>query len=449
MNLNFKEWIERGEDEPIEFDKRYSSPSQSRTHQRKTYHNRQQIFNNWIDSNKKIVEKLKQAPNRAKSMDYFDNFFCTSSRINELQRQKAKGKKIVGTYCNVIPFELIYAAGAIPIRLCSGDYHSISAGEEIFPKDSCPLIKSSIGWGLIDHPLLKLCDALIIPATCDGKKKMAEIMNDYNPVWMVNPPPDKERRRSVKYWQAELHIMKKKLEHLTNKKVSKEMLKEAIITYQEVQKTNNEILLQRKNNVITGSDYLIVMESMFFADPKSWIKQAKVLIDELKTNFKSNKLAKNKNIQKILLTGAPSIMPNLKIPLCIESFDALILTDITCSGSQYFYDPVVIDEWNMSDMINAISERYLMPSVCPCFVKSDDRIDKLLDMIKEYNIDGVIYHTLRLCLLFDVESCRLKDVLESKGIPHLIINTDYSQEDMGQVTTRIEAFIEILKARKE
>jgi len=72
-----------------------------------------------------------------------------------------------------------------------------------------------------------------------------------------------------------------------------------------------------------------------------------------------------------------------------------------------------------------------------------------MDMIKDYKIDGIIYHTLRLCLLFDIESQRIKDVMSEKGVPFLQLNTDYSKEDLGQLQTRIEAFVEIIGNKKE
>jgi benzoyl-CoA reductase/2-hydroxyglutaryl-CoA dehydratase subunit BcrC/BadD/HgdB len=190
------------------------------------------------------------------------------------------------------------------------------------------------------------------------------------------------------------------------------------------------------------------MQSCFFGNIHEWINNTEKLCNELEKNMLDNKLAKQKNSARILLTGAPVIMPNYKIPNIIEGFDAIITIDETCAGSQYIYDPVEVDEWTNKEMMSAISESYLMPSVCPCFIKSEDRIDKLMNMIKEFKIDGVIYHTLRLCLLFDVESFKIKEIMEQNNIPFLQVNTDYSKEDYEQLRTRIEAFIEIIHHRR-
>jgi benzoyl-CoA reductase/2-hydroxyglutaryl-CoA dehydratase subunit BcrC/BadD/HgdB len=142
------------------------------------------------------------------------------------------------------------------------------------------------------------------------------------------------------------------------------------------------------------------------------------------------------------------ILPNFKVPLAIEGHNAIIAADVTCAGSQHGYDSVRAEEGSLSELLRAVSERYLLPSVCPCFVKSDDRIDKILNTIREHRIDAVVYHTLRLCLPFDVESRKLNDVLQAEGVPFLSINTDYSKEDLGQLGTRVEAFLEMINARK-
>jgi benzoyl-CoA reductase/2-hydroxyglutaryl-CoA dehydratase subunit BcrC/BadD/HgdB len=418
MMIRWLDLLDRAEDEPLEFDNRYKRKRNSRKHD---------LYSAWIEENR---QALKPMP-RSKRMEYFFSLFTSDKILGEY-----KGP-VVGTFCNIVPEELIYAAGARPVRLCSGCNHAVGPAEDSFPRDSCPLVKAALGFAVTDSPFVSLCDAIVIPATCDAKKKLGEVLNDYKPVWMLNLPQDKERSISKRYWLSEIRILKNRLQSLTGQKITSQSLKDAILMLRKRHSASRKLLKLR--NRISGREAMLVNQAAFFDDIIRWTQSTEQLCRELETK---NPLPG----PKILLTGAPTILPNFKIPNIIEEH-AHIAMDMTCAGSQYHYDPVEVDEWNMHDMMRAIAERYLMPSVCPCFIKGEDRLDKLMDMVKEYHIDGVIYHTLRLCLLFDVESGRTRSVMEQKRIPFLQLSTDYSREDMGQLKTRIEAFAEILESR--
>jgi benzoyl-CoA reductase/2-hydroxyglutaryl-CoA dehydratase subunit BcrC/BadD/HgdB len=445
--INF---IEKSEDEKLEFDNRYNAATKDKIIRRKKHYQKLGLFEKLMSENRAVIKKLEQSPNRAKAMAYYDELFTSRKILDELLEQKKKGKKIIGTFCTMVPEELIYAAGAIPVRLCSGCNDAIKPGEEAYPRDACSLIKSSMGFAVADNAFFSLCDTVIIPSSCDGKKKMGELLNNYAPVWPMNLPGDKERSLAKKYWLSETRILKQRLEKLTGKKISKAALKNAILLLHRRGDVIKRLMEIRKSAVpvISGSDSFLVMQACFFDSIERWIRKTTELCSELEQNIKEKRMIKPENALRILITGAPIILPNFKIPEIIESLKAHIAMDETCAGSQLYYASVEVDEWNMADMMKAISEHYLMPSVCPCFIKSEDRIDQLLNLVKEYRIDAVIYHTLRLCLLFDIESFKIKDVMEQESIPFLLLNTDYSKEDKEQLRTRIEAFIEVIESRK-
>jgi benzoyl-CoA reductase/2-hydroxyglutaryl-CoA dehydratase subunit BcrC/BadD/HgdB len=111
---------------------------------------------------------------------------------------------------------------------------------------------------------------------------------------------------------------------------------------------------------------------------------------------------------------------------------------------------VGVDEWTSDDMYRAMSERYLMASTCPCFTSKDgneDRINWLLNKVKEWNVQGVIYYVVRGCMLYAMEYTRVKRVLDKLNIPVYYLDTEYTREDVGQMKTRVEAFLEMLSAR--
>jgi len=148
--------------------------------------------------------------------------------------------------------------------------------------------------------------------------------------------------------------------------------------------------------------------------------------------------------KKILLSGSPILFPNLKLLELVSETGSDICADTFCSAYGRMYDPVVIDEETDEGIIRALTLKYVSASLCPCFLSLDKFLDRIIDLTKEHKIDGVIYHNLRLCSVFDIQMPFVRYALREEGIPVLFIKTDLSREDIGQLKTRIEAFIEML-----
>jgi len=393
------------------------------------------------------IKRLRQKP-RPKGMEYFDHALLNNAhRVEEIKRFKEQGGKVVGVFCIQVPEELIYAAGAIPLRLSCGFYDAITPAEEIVPKNTCPLIKSSVGFNFLKiNPLFEYCDVIIIPSTCDGKKKMADILSNYHNVWTLELPNEKEEIASKDFWIHQVRLLKEKLEALTGRKIDKNTLKQKIQLLHKRTALARELFNIRKddNIRISGRDSYLIMQVAFFDDINRWMQRLQIVMDELK---KSPALYPA-NTPRIIMTGSALIWPNMKLLHIIEESGGIVVGDDSCACGQYFYNPVELDEWSMKAMIEAISDKYLLPTVCPIFSQSDDRIDRLLELTEQYKADGVVYHILRLCQLFDFEFTKVSMVLQNKGIPLIKIETEYSEEDTGQIKTRVEAFIEMMEARK-
>jgi benzoyl-CoA reductase/2-hydroxyglutaryl-CoA dehydratase subunit BcrC/BadD/HgdB len=154
-----------------------------------------------------------------------------------------------------------------------------------------------------------------------------------------------------------------------------------------------------------------------------------------------------------MITGTPMFWPDSwKLPTLVEesSPQGIIVADELCSGERILNDPVGVDEWSMDDMLNAIGERYLMASTCPCFTSKDgneDRINWLLNKVKDWKVQGVIYYVVRGCMLYAMEYTRVKKALDKINVPVYYLDTEYTREDVGQMKTRVEAFLEMLTAR--
>jgi len=99
-------------------------------------------------------------------------------------------------------------------------------------------------------------------------------------------------------------------------------------------------------------------------------------------------------------------------------------------------------------MLPAIADRYLKPCTCPCLSPNENRIRKILEMIDAFSADGVIYQAYSGCHPYEMEHMAISGILSEKSIPMLYVETDFGKEDMGQLTTRVEAFIESIQSRK-
>jgi benzoyl-CoA reductase/2-hydroxyglutaryl-CoA dehydratase subunit BcrC/BadD/HgdB len=99
---------------------------------------------------------------------------------------------------------------------------------------------------------------------------------------------------------------------------------------------------------------------------------------------------------------------------------------------------------SVEELMEAIVDRYFQVD-CAIFTPNPDRLNHAEEMFQTYKADGVIHYSLQFCQPYIMESVPFEKALEEKKIPTLRIETDYSMEDVGQLKTRIEAFIEQLK----
>ena len=404
------------------------------------------------------IERMKKAwKNRPAVMEYFDeiaNLF--GRRQKEIREQKAAGKKVIGYSCIFAPIELILAADAIPVRVGSGWYDTAKLGDRIMPVEICPVIRSTVGAKMVSlSPFLELSDAVVMPLTCDGRTKLSEMLSDFKPIWRMNPPRVKDDPHMSSMWKEEIEVIKDKIEKLTGNKITRQKLREAIETMQQATKAFRRLQDLRKGDpVINGRDAMLVNQTSLWDEIKRWTQKVNELCDELEKRLEQKEYSSYPDSPRVMITGTPMLWPDSwKVPNLIEEANpqGIVVVDEQCSGDRILYDPVGIDEWTMNDMITAVGERYLMACTCPCFTSehgNEDRINWIIDRIKEYKVDGVIYY-VRGCILYAMEYARIKRVLDKMNIPVYYLDTEYTREDVGQMKTRVEAFLEMLEARMD
>ncbi|OOO64855.1 3-hydroxyacyl-ACP dehydratase [Clostridium tepidum] len=382
--------------------------------------------------------------NRPEGMNYF-NFVVSEVhglRIQELNEHRNKGGKVVGTFCVFVPEEIIVAANAISVGLCAGSQFWIEDGEKVLPRNMCPLIKAFMGAKIGGTcPYFQSCDMVIGETTCDGKKKAWEILDEYVPVHVMDLPQMK-KDKDFKKWKEEISDFIKKIEELTGNKITVEALKEGIRVTNAKRRALKRLydLRKYKPSPISGLDCLLITQIAFYDDPKRFTEKVHELCDELEERIKNSKQS---NKKRILITGTPMALPNWKLHSIIESLDAEVVVEETCTGTRYFEGEVSEKGETLEELIKNLADRYLNIN-CACFTSNTGRIEDIIKYTKEYEADGVIDTNLSFCHTYAVEHRDVEAKLKEKNIPIMHIETDYSTEDSGQIKTRVEAFLEMI-----
>ncbi len=392
----------------------------------------------------KMKHDFKEPP---KAMKYFYDLFERVHCKNEpLHSDKVK----VGTMCIQVPSEIIYALDAVPLRLCNGFYTNDEIGSDFLPSKACPLVKATIG-EFVSNNFSDKPDLIVSPTTCDQKAKSGAIIEDLGfSVYDMEFPRTKESHESREYWRRSVRKFTKDLSADLGKKITKKRLKKSVMQVGYAQHLYHKLNVLRKNikSPILGIDMFLVTNAFFFDKIDKWIEAVDVLIKECEQRVEDEYDCAHKRSPRIIYTGSPPIFPNLKIPLLIEQADAIIVADETCSSNRMFNDMVSVDEWFVNDMIDGIADRYLKGCTCPIFTKNEDRKRRIIDLVKEYKADGVVYQAFAGCQVYEMEQRSVLEAMEKEGIPIIYLESDYSPSHLGQLTTRIEAFVESLKNRK-
>lgn len=391
-------------------------------------------------------------PNRPEGMGYFD--FVVSEihglRVKELQEHKQNGGKVVGTFCVYVPEEIVTAAGAICVGLCGGLDIALEEVEKVLPRNLCSLIKSFMGFKLAKVcPYFESCDLIVGETTCDGKKKAFEVLNEYAPVYVMETPQMK-KDMDFKLWKEEILCFMEKMEELTGNKITEESLREGIKKIEGKRKALKRLSEVRKNvpSPISGKDALLIYQIAFYDDPVRFAQKVNELVDELEERVKNGISAYgNGEGPRIMITGTPMAIPNWKLPHIVETSGGRIVFDEICTGERYFQNLIGdVDGKSLDEMVDAIASRSFEVD-CACFTPNDERIEKIVAKAREYKVDGVIHYSLQFCDPYTIEAFKVEKALKDAGIPVMRVETDYSQEDVGQLKTRVEAFLEMISGR--
>jgi len=367
----------------------------------------------------------------------------TEQNLMDIEAHKQRGNHVVGFYCLYAPTELAVAADAIPLPLCGTRQAPIEAAEEVLPRNLCPLIKSSYGFAATDTcPFFRFSDMIVADTTCDGKKKMFEIMASIKPVHVLQLPQNQDMAKSLSPWKDEIEKLVAVLEKLTDRQITSEKISRSIALLNKERRAKKRLMdvTQAKPSPLTGPELVeILFKTGFFADKEKGIALMNEIANACQTLIEKKESPYTENTSRILLTGVPIGLGSDKVVKIIEQCGANVVAFESCSGYKQTFQ---VDE--TGDPVQALAEQYLS---IPCSVMSPNpgRMEMLTEMIKSFSIDGVVDLTWQACHTYNIESFHVqKLVQDSFNLPFLHLETDYSESDTEQLRVRIEAFLEMI-----
>ena len=370
-------------------------------------------------------------------------------KVKEL---KDKGEKICGAFCQYTPSEIIYAAGLYQVALCGRSPDPIKTAETRLPANLCPLIKASYGHALEEScPYAYFSDVVVGETTCDGKKKMYELLGELKPMQVIHLPNVPDYERSLEMWTEEIRAFAKGLEEKFNVTITDDMLNESIewCNKERIQAARIYELGKYDPPAITGTKMNDIMEGeQYMFDREAKYNKINEILDQCEKNWHDGiyPYEPDPNRPRLIVSGGGYGGVSAKTINVMEELGGAIVCYEGCCGISSRRR--LVDEDRSRDPYVRIAEKYIE---VPCAVVSPNyrRMDQVRETIKEWHADGYVSITLHSCNPFAIETENIRRVCEEMDIPLLHIETDFYPGDAGQIRTRIEAFLEMIRMGKE
>lgn len=319
-----------------------------------------------------------------------------------LEEAKKSGGKIMGYFCSYIPEEILHAAGFIPYRMRAVGSDYMSKGDVYYSHLNCSFVRHC--FDMVFRKEYEFLDGVIFMNACDNIRRMydnwrhARDNQDIKPEFLyMFVAPHVLSADSLIWYATDIMKLKAALEERFNVRITDENLANSIKLYNKKRRLLRSIDEKRKRSgvSITGADFLSIM---------------------------------------LAVTALPVEIAN---DLLLE-----IVADSICLGSRYFNTEV-----NESDKpIQGIARRYLNKLSCPRMVNCFYRRSKsIFDIIKGVNADALIAVRLKFCDLWGVENLLLKKEANRMGYPILLLEREVYGDEMGQIKTRVQAFVEMVR----
>jgi benzoyl-CoA reductase subunit C len=348
---------------------------------------------------------------------------------------KKKGGQVIGYFCTNVPEEIIHAAGLLPVRIM-GSSDSTDYADNHLQNNVCPHGRSCFDLALKNE--YYYLDGIVFPHACD----LITTMYDYYkmhinlPYYFFLEVPHVITPGAISFFRENINLLRTSLENFTGKTVSDQKIRESIKLYNENRKLLRKLYSLNKNitgNIPGKTVHKTVLTSMLIKKEKH-----NLLLEKFLNNPGKEIVVQTPNLTRIMLSG--TVLDQIELYEIVENAGGNVVIDDLCTGARYFW----IDVQESDDPMTALAERYLKNIPCPRMTPRNGRFEHLLNLARDYRVQGVISPLLNYCddQLFDYPS--IKNTLSELGIPILALEIDYSSSSFGQRQEKVETFIQVL-----
>jgi bcr-type benzoyl-CoA reductase subunit C len=357
-----------------------------------------------------------------------------------IKEHKARGKKVFGWLCTYVPEEMIHAAGALPVRITGYQQESeLDDANAYLYIVSCSFSRSCFQMGF--RGMYHLLDGVVAGSTCDGARRLYDHWCRYikTPFSQILSVPRKYNQSTMELYYQEVLDLKKNLESYLETVITNEALFRSINIYNKSRELLRRLyeLRKRPEPPVTGAETLEILNASFRMPKEMFNPWMEEFLEKLEAAD-----IRHQGKARIMVIG--SVLNNPAFIKSIEDMGSLVVTDELCTSVRYFADPVVVE--GAEPPLKAIARRYLTNFPCARMFPSSERFERILELIRNYNVDGVLSENIRYCVPFAHDLPLLKDRLKALDIPVLALDIEYGTSGSGQIQTRVQAFLEMIQA---
>jgi bzd-type benzoyl-CoA reductase N subunit len=355
---------------------------------------------------------------------------------------KKAGKKVIGWLCTYVPEEVIHAAGVLPVRITGYSREmELDDGNAYLYVNNCSFTRSCFQLGIRGE--YDFLDGVVGGSTCDGVRRLFDLWRIYlKPgYWQVMTVPRKTTARAHALYLDQCRQFKESFEKFLGYEITDDALKHSIGVINEQRSLLKQLyeLRKRDNPPVSGAETMEVLSAA--------TRMSKERFNILLRDYLAELAASGKTYRpRARLMVAGSVLTNADFIRSIEELGALVVTDELCTSTRYWSDPVVLDGMKP---LEAIARRYLDNFPCARMFPSDGRFNRIIQLARDYRVDGVISEIIRYCVPYAHDLPLLMERLKEAGFPTLALDVEYNTSGSGQIRTRVQAFLEMLEARRK
>jgi bzd-type benzoyl-CoA reductase N subunit len=373
-------------------------------------------------------------------------------KIEKLYNERGKrakelhdaGKKVIGYFCCFVPDEIITAFDMVPYRIQGSQNDPIDEADALLEPMACPFARSCFNMALKGE--YDFLDGFVAPHSCDTIERMYHIWHSNKPSpfnHMINVPHMMGPSSDV-FYRKELDYFIKRLEEFSGTKLDQNKLRDAVKLYNRRRALLRELYDLRKENPprVSGAEITKVLVVGMGIPALEHIELVQDYIDEIK----GRPAPKADGLPRIFLWG--NEIDDIAFIRLVEECGAHVVMDDLCTGTRFFWEDVPYT----NDPLDGIANRYI-GTHCPRSLKPqagnrqedmENRFGYMKEFISQWQANGVIFYIVRYCDTCELEGPDLREYLNSLKLPVLMIEDDYSTSTIGQLRTRIQAFLEMI-----